>query len=283
MSDLRKANLRPTVKALDGGLFEFVASTPTEDRVGDMIEQGGWDLRGYTRNPVVLYAHDYAALPVGRAESVALKGGNLVIVVRFASHARAQEVEAMYREGFLSAVSVGFRAKRVEMRKDAAGYVIKEAELLEVSCVPVPCNAEALIAGKAAGKRMLAVGEKPPVADEALMPVVEAWVKSVAPTEVKVDPVAAQGGAATTSTAAHGSTWIVTGTRSVAVEAEPPAWAKALMAEVAALRAEIAKKNTGPTVAASADDEADPDEVDDSPAMTEALLALEVAGLEAMR
>ena len=37
--------------------FTFVVSTAQVDRAGDQIDQNGWDLEGYTRNPVVLLSH----------------------------------------------------------------------------------------------------------------------------------------------------------------------------------------------------------------------------------
>ena len=64
--------------ALDGTLPAFadgpvsdgpitsVASDETEDRLGDVLRTGGWDLEAYRRNPVFLWAHDYTHTPVGR-------------------------------------------------------------------------------------------------------------------------------------------------------------------------------------------------------------------------
>lgn len=247
----RQAAWKPTIKAMDDGTFEFVGSTPATDRVGDVIEQTGWDVRNYKRNPVVLYAHDYSALPVGRTESITLRDGSLIFRVRFASHARAKEVETMYREGFLSAVSVGFRALETERNKGADGYRIKRAELLELSCVPVPCNAEALIAGKAAGKKMVAVGEKPAVADAAEAVVVEAWIKSIVAPEPAPEPEAA------------------------------PSWAKALTDRLTKIEAALGlDEDNGDDPAADADaDLIDPDEVDDSPDLTDALAAIDSARL----
>jgi hypothetical protein len=41
------------------GPITFVASDETEDRLGDVLRSEGWDLDGYRRNPVFLWAHDY--------------------------------------------------------------------------------------------------------------------------------------------------------------------------------------------------------------------------------
>jgi len=253
----RIANLRTKATSRDDGTFEFVGSTPGTDRAGDEINQKGWDVKSYMRNPVVLYGHDYGALPVGRTESLSIKDGNLVFRVRFASHAFAQEVKTLYAEGVLTAVSVGFKALDTERKSDGSGYRINRAELLELSCVPVPCNADALLVGKAAGKRMVAVGEKPGVADDAQLPIIEAWVKEAAAEALPLEAV--QGG--------------------VQLSADPPAWAKALAADVSRIKAALGIEDNGDEPTADADDLLDPDEVDDSPDLTEALAALSPARL----
>jgi len=250
----RIANLRTKATSRDDGTFEFVGSTPGTDRAGDEINQKGWDVKSYMRNPVVLYGHDYGALPVGRTESLSIKDGNLVFRVRFASHAFAQEVKTLYAEGVLTAVSVGFKALDTERKSDGSGYRINRAELLELSCVPVPCNADALLVGKAAGKRMVAVGEKPGVADDAQLPIIEAWVKEAAAETLEV-------------------------VTSLAVSDPVPAWAKALAADVSRIKAALGIEDNGDEPTADADDLLDPDEVDDSPDLTEALAALSPARL----
>src|SRR6185369_5417147 len=48
--------------------FTFVASSNAVDRYGDVIEQD-WILDDYWKNPVLLFAHQTRALPVGRVTS----------------------------------------------------------------------------------------------------------------------------------------------------------------------------------------------------------------------
>ena len=45
----------------------FTISTGKEDRDQDTLAVGGWDTGSYLKNPVVLWAHQYNMLPVGRA------------------------------------------------------------------------------------------------------------------------------------------------------------------------------------------------------------------------
>jgi len=130
----------------------FVASTATPDRYGDIIDQKGWTLDAYNKNPIVLLNHDSSQLPIGRGQ-VQVKNDQLVIDVEFdMDDPRAAEVARKTQKGFMNAVSVGFQplqsALRAELPKDSpyygkSGQFFKSAELLEVSIVTIPANGEA--------------------------------------------------------------------------------------------------------------------------------------------
>ena len=126
------------------GLYTFVGSTPRVDRAGETVA-ASWDLESYKRNPVVLYQHQHDGLPIGRAEDVFLDGEQLMFRVRFVPkeiYPFADTVRAMYEAGFMNAVSVGFRPL------DVKGSDIRHSELLELSAVAIPANADALLEGK---------------------------------------------------------------------------------------------------------------------------------------
>lgn len=142
------------VKALDevARTVSFVASTEAVDRVGDSIKTDGWRLDNYKNNPVVLFAHDSDDLPVGKAVSIKVVGKELLVTVLFASkeaNPLAENVFQLIKEGCLNAVSVGFIPIRWEWVDDTEagrfGMDIMEAELLEVSIVPVPAHPDALV------------------------------------------------------------------------------------------------------------------------------------------
>lgn len=120
-----------------------IASTGGEDRHGDSVNPKGWDLRNYKKNPVIMYGHDYSALPVGKAVKIYNDDNALYVDIKFARHQFAEEVFNLYKDGYLNAVSVGFLVKEFGKEKDP--YTIMQQELLEISCVPVPANAEALV------------------------------------------------------------------------------------------------------------------------------------------
>ena len=128
-----------------------VASDETVDRMGDVVRANGWDLAAYKRNPVFLWAHDYSRTPIGRSQWNGVDGTRLLATVEFAPTEFAKEVEVLYRQRFLRAVSVGFRAKAFTFRKGPQGAIegveYTKQELLEISAVPVPANPQAL--GKA--------------------------------------------------------------------------------------------------------------------------------------
>lgn len=121
--------------------YRVLASTNAVDRQGDVVDQKGWDLKNFMLNPVILWAHKYDELPVGKATKVQVTDAGLELDFEFApveANAKAEEVRNCFENGFLNAVSVGF------IPKEKSGNIITSAELLEVSIVPVPANQEAL-------------------------------------------------------------------------------------------------------------------------------------------
>jgi hypothetical protein len=48
----------------------LVFSDSSVDRMGDKIVAAGWETHNYLKNPVVLWAHDASAPPIGRAGNV---------------------------------------------------------------------------------------------------------------------------------------------------------------------------------------------------------------------
>ena len=135
----------------------FVASTASSDRMDDVIDQASWKLDNYRMNPVVLTDHDYrAGNVVGRGEVTIVEGVGLVLdVVKWSSKEYAQAVKLDVEEGIINAVSVGLRPGRRVARRSlpstdplylAEGYgeVYYDCDLLEISIVAVPANAEAV-------------------------------------------------------------------------------------------------------------------------------------------
>jgi HK97 family phage prohead protease len=131
---------------------DFVCSTDGVDSCGEIVEQS-WDLRRYTKNPVVLWAHNAAGtgdgMPLGSAKNVGIVDGALCATLCFVSAAanpKAEQVWQGIQEGAIRAVSVGFspRSVRTEIRAGKETLVLCNNELFEISVVPLPANEDAL-------------------------------------------------------------------------------------------------------------------------------------------
>jgi HK97 family phage prohead protease len=164
----------------------FTISAQTEDRDRDIVWQEGLDTSSFEQNPVALMFHASRSWPVGRWSDLAknltgrpkrteatlnlLPEGVEPDADRAAGHIAA---------GTLTTCSIGFIPKAVSRRdipegkKDEPyyfpGYDIKEAELVEVSIVPVPSLREAAV--KAAGGNEFAMPR------EVLEEILDNWAK----------------------------------------------------------------------------------------------------------
>jgi HK97 family phage prohead protease len=159
-----RASFDTEVKAAeDSRTLSFTISSKSVDRMGDTIDPSGWDLNAYHKNPVVLWAHDSTLLPVAKAPKVWFEGEKMKADAEFTPLGLARfndTVFEMYKQGFLSATSVGFIPLKYAFTDDPQrryGMDFLEQELLEFSCVPVPANSDALIEGRAAGIDILPV------------------------------------------------------------------------------------------------------------------------------
>lgn len=144
-------------EADSNGLITAVASTPDPDRMGDVVAPS-WNLDEFKLSPVIMHNHDYEGAVVGKAVDIELVGDTLMIKVLFdenETNPLGQRLAHQYREGFMSAFSVGFSPKKVTPRsklpKDHPAYSEKSGgsymennALLEVSAVSIPANPRAL-------------------------------------------------------------------------------------------------------------------------------------------
>ena len=137
------------VKKVGERQYEFTASTSTQDRDGEVINAEGWDLKNFKKNPVIMYAHDYRSLPIGKASRVWLHNGTLKNTVEFppeGTYEFADIVERLVDTGYLKTESVGFIPKKWEDGdgEKAPRRTYTKQELLEISIVPIPSNPDAL-------------------------------------------------------------------------------------------------------------------------------------------
>ncbi|MFI5011750.1 MAG: HK97 family phage prohead protease [Hyphomicrobiales bacterium] len=122
-----------------------VVSDGTPDRAGDVMVPEGCFTAAYVRNNVVLFNHN-SDVPVGNAAPI-IKNGRVEALIDFApagTSEKADEVCRLVKAGVLSAFSVGFNPIEAEPRP-VGGFLFKRWELLEISCVSLPCNPAAMV------------------------------------------------------------------------------------------------------------------------------------------
>ncbi len=145
-----------------------LASDATIDRDGERILPTAFKnhLETYRKNPVILACHqhrlqDGSSPVVGRCVRVWIDKKCLWSIIEFAETALGEEYWQLYSRGFMKAVSVGFNPLQWsdEIEDGRRIRICEEAELLEISCVPVPSNPNALVKGSKRGKAQF-VGAK---------------------------------------------------------------------------------------------------------------------------
>ena len=148
-------------------------STTTIDRYGDSLVPDGFDLTDFKRNPVLIANHQYGGPEgspgsVGRwvkigVEDVKGVGRALVGTCEFMrDDDLAERWWQRFVQGVAAAFSVGFIVRAHELREIEVGgkatrvRVFTDMELLEVSCVTVPANPDAVVlAASVAGRSLL--------------------------------------------------------------------------------------------------------------------------------
>ena len=139
--------LHATVERNASGKMVAVATTESTDRDGEVIKLSAWDIASFSKNPVMLWAHNHMELPIGRAENVSFStvGGKAAMTFEPAFHDETDQARAigkLYEKGILTSFSVGF------IPHEREGNTITRAELVEISGVNVPANADARVFAK---------------------------------------------------------------------------------------------------------------------------------------
>ena len=122
-------------------LFDVIFSSAKEDRHGDIIMQD-FDVKNFKKNSVFLDSHNYGSIEhiIGEVTKIGVEKGKLQGQIRYAlMNPKGALAYEMTKEGFIKATSIGFIP--LEFDKD---FKIIKSELLEISAVAVPSQAEAL-------------------------------------------------------------------------------------------------------------------------------------------
>ena len=146
-------NITGVLKAKKDDIYTIIASSKQVDRDNEIILPSAFkNLDRYlTTNPVVLGFHNYQNFPIGKAVSGKITDDALFLDIKFAETEMGKEAKYLYDEGYMSSFSVGFIPKVWDYDKDNR-RVYSEVEILEVSAVPVPSNAAAVMLREAKAK-----------------------------------------------------------------------------------------------------------------------------------
>lgn len=134
-----------TITKANDGSFIAVASTNAKDRHGEVVDNNGWDLKAYKKNPVILWAHDHGEPAIGVSKKTWVEGaGNKAkLMIQPLIHDvtdKARAIKELIEMGVIKTLSVGFKPL-----ESPDGVTYTKNELLEVSMVNVPANADAMM------------------------------------------------------------------------------------------------------------------------------------------
>lgn len=138
-------------------IFDCVASDESIDGHGSKIVAKGWKLDRFGANPILMWNHAWARYSVpakpkdmlGNAPA-RVKAKTLLADLRFDTKEINEQAEMVYQQmlaGTIRQLSVGFRPLKYHYEAQGEGQrdllVIDEAELLEISVVPLGANENA--------------------------------------------------------------------------------------------------------------------------------------------
>jgi len=168
------------VKEINEGKRQItaLASTDDLDRHGEIILPAAFKekLPTYLKNPVILTSHQHRlegghSSVIGSAVKVWIDKKGLWVIIEFAQDTElSEEYWQLYKQKKQRALSVGFIPLEWEYqeREGKSVYVLTKVELLEISCVPVGANPEALTKAKQR-KRDFVAAKKQELEDDKIL------------------------------------------------------------------------------------------------------------------
>ena len=147
---LTRAYALLTIKAVDPQqrTIAGIASTPAPDRMGDVVEPLGIS----SKNPLPLLLYHDTKKPVGTVTFQRPTAKGLEFTASFPTvddpgtlRDRVDEAWQSIKAGLLAGVSIGFRSIEQAFNKDTGGFRFLKSEILELSLVTIPANADATI------------------------------------------------------------------------------------------------------------------------------------------
>lgn len=132
-----------TKDASDEVIIEGYANTRSKDRVGDVVmpEAFAESLPTYLSNPVLLANHDWNDV-CGVVQSAEITEDGLFIRARISD--TRPDMKTLVKELCLRTLSIGYNELDADFDEATQTKFVKKLELLEISIVSVPANAEAI-------------------------------------------------------------------------------------------------------------------------------------------
>ena len=155
MTTHRRDAVTSTAEKTGDRVRRVVVSDESVDRYNTTFAADGWELRNYEANPVLLWCHDASAMPLGKATPIR-QGKQLLADCEFFGPELNPDADRVLRMLDAGILAVSHRFDPIEEEYnperetgDWRDYVYppidyKRQELLEVSIVTVPGNANAL-------------------------------------------------------------------------------------------------------------------------------------------
>lgn len=147
-----------TIKTIDEDkrIIEGIASTPTPDRMQDVVELDGMS---FSLPMPFLYQHN-SRQPIGKVIAAKKTKDGLEIKAQIAPDIAPYigEAYALIKAGLVPGLSIGFRAIEEAYNRETGGFHFIKTELYEISAVTIPANAECTIQNvKSADAQLLAL------------------------------------------------------------------------------------------------------------------------------
>ena len=84
--------IRKTAAGKVAGSLSYVLSDDTVDRMGDVIDPAGWDLKWFKKNPIALFQHN-GGFPIGTWKNVRVERGKLIAELEPAQRGTSQRID----------------------------------------------------------------------------------------------------------------------------------------------------------------------------------------------
>lgn len=135
-----------TIKSIneDQRIIRGLASTPSTDRAGDIVEPKG---ATFTLPFPLLSQHDHAS-PIGEVTSAVVTDKGIEIEATIPKDSGLGYVDKAWlqiKSGLVRGLSIGFRGLDVVPTANKKGLHFRKFEIIELSAVTVPCNQDASI------------------------------------------------------------------------------------------------------------------------------------------